>query len=152
MNLNFHQKLNKLLCHYCGYKSTLHRACKDNKKCDLSFCGPGVERIFNELKKIYPDKIIKIFSSDTMGKNKLANTILKEVEKNKIDILVGTQLLSKGFHFPKLNCIVVVDCDFSSHGYDLRSSRKKYSIISSINWKSRKRRKYINNLFSNLYT
>ena len=128
VNLNFHQKLNKLLCHYCGYKSTLHRACKDNKKCDLSFCGPGVERIFNELKKIYPNKIIKIFSSDTMGKNKLANTILKEVEKNKIDILVGTQLLSKGFHFPKLNCIVVVDSDFSSHGYDLRSTEKNIQL------------------------
>ena len=51
VNLNFHQKLNKLLCHYCGYKSLLLRSCKDNKKCDLLFCGPGVERIFSELKK-----------------------------------------------------------------------------------------------------
>ena len=95
-----------------------------DKKCDLLFCGPGVERIFAELKKIYPNKKIEIFSSDTLEKNKIASTLLKKVEKKKIDILIGTQLLSKGFHFPKLNCIVVVDGDFTSHGYDLRSAEK----------------------------
>jgi len=128
VNLNFHKKLNKLLCHYCGHKSLLSRDCKDNKKCDLLFCGPGVERIFAELKKIYPNKKIEIFSSDTLKKNKSTNTLLKKVEKKKIDILVGTQLLSKGFHFPKLNCIVVVDGDFSSHGYDLRSAEKNIQL------------------------
>jgi primosomal protein N' (replication factor Y) len=69
VNLNFHKKLNKLLCHYCGYKSLLSRLCKDNKKCDFLFCGPGVERIFAELKTIYPNKKIEIFSSDTLRKN-----------------------------------------------------------------------------------
>ena len=132
INLNFHRKLNKLLCHYCGHKSLLSRLCKDNKKCDLLFCGPGVERIFAELKKIYPNKKIEIFSSDTLKKNKLTNTLLKKVEKKKIDILVGTQLLSKGFHFPKLNCIVVVDADFSSHGYDLRSAEKNIQLYHQL--------------------
>ena len=56
INLNFHKKFNKLLCHYCGHKSLMSRLCKDKKKCDLLFCGPGVERIFSELKKIYPKK------------------------------------------------------------------------------------------------
>jgi len=128
VNLNFHKKLNKLLCHYCGYKSLLSRLCKNNKKCDLLFCGPGVERIFAEIKKIYPNKKIEIFSSDTLKKNISTNTLLKKVENKKIDILVGTQLLSKGFHFPKLNCIVVVDADFSSHGYDLRSAEKNIQL------------------------
>ena len=132
VNLNFHKKLNKLLCHYCGHKSSLSRVCKDNKKCDLLFCGPGVERIFSELEKIYPNKKIAIFSSDTLKKNKITNTLLKKVEKKKIDILVGTQLLSKGFHFPKLNCIVVVDCDFSSHGYDLRSAEKNIQLYHQL--------------------
>ena len=132
VNLNFHKKINKLLCHYCGHKSFLSRICKDNKKCDFLFCGPGVERIFLELKKIYPQKKIEIFSSDTLEKNKLTNELLKKVEKNKIDILVGTQLLSKGFHFPKLNCIVVVDADFSSHGYDLRSAEKNIQLYHQL--------------------
>ncbi len=132
VNLNFHRKLNRLLCHYCGHKSLLSRICKDNKKCDLLFCGPGVERIFAELKKIYPNKKVEIFSSDTLKKNKFTNTLLKKVEKKKIDILVGTQLLSKGFHFPKLNCIVVVDGDFSSHGYDLRSAEKNIQLYHQL--------------------
>ena len=132
VNLNFHKNLNKLLCHYCGHKSYLTRICKENKKCELLFCGPGVERIFAELKKIYPDKKIEVFSSDTLKKNKSTNLLLKKVERKKIDILVGTQLLSKGFHFPKLNCIVVVDSDFSSHGYDLRSAEKNVQLYHQL--------------------
>jgi len=132
VNLNFHKKINKLLCHYCGYKSLLYRNCKKDKKCDFLFCGPGVERIFLELKKIYPNKKIEIFSSDTLAKNKSTNTLLKKVEKKKIDILIGTQLLSKGFHFPKLNCIVVVDADFTSHGYDLRSAEKNIQLYHQL--------------------
>ncbi len=57
---------------------------------------------------------------------------MEKVEKNKIDILIGTQLLSKGFHFPKLNCIVVVDSDFSSHGYDLRSAEKNIQLYHQL--------------------
>ena len=132
INLNFHKKLNQALCHYCGHKSSLLRNCENDKKCELLFCGPGVERIFAELKKIYPNKKIEIFSSDTLKKNKSINILLKKVESKKIDILVGTQLLSKGFHFPKLNCIVVVDGDFSSHGYDLRSAEKNIQLYHQL--------------------
>jgi primosomal protein N' (replication factor Y) (superfamily II helicase) len=132
VNLNFHKKINKLLCHYCGHKSNLIRKCKEDKKCDLIFCGPGIERMHDELKKIFPSKKIEIFSSDTLKKNQLANKILEKAEKNKIDILIGTQLLSKGFHFPKLNCIVVVDGDFSSHGYDLRSAEKNVQLYHQL--------------------
>jgi primosomal protein N' (replication factor Y) (superfamily II helicase) len=132
VNLNFHKKLNKLLCHYCGHKSLLSRMCKDKTKCDLLFCGPGVERIFSELKNIYPNKKIEIFSSDTLKKIELTNVLLKKVEKKQIDILIGTQILSKGFHFPKLNCIVVVDGDFSSHGYDLRSAEKNIQLYHQL--------------------
>jgi len=151
VNLNFHKKLNKLLCHYCGHKSLLSRDCRDNKKCNLLFCGPGVERIFIELKKIYPNKKIKIFSSDTLKKNKSTNTLLKRVEKKKIDILVGTQLLSKGFHFPKLNCIVVVDSDFSSHGYDLRSAEKNVQLYHQLSGRAG-REGNISTIFFQTYT
>jgi len=132
VNLNYHKKINKLLCHYCGHKSSLFRTCKDKEKCDLLFCGPGIERIFDELKNIFPNKKIEIFSSDTLKKNQTTSELLERVEKKKIDILIGTQLLSKGFHFPKLNCIVVVDGDFSSHGYDLRSAEKNVQLYHQL--------------------
>jgi len=111
----------------------LHRLCKDNdKKCNFIFCGPGIERVFEELKKIFPDKKIEIFSSDTLKKADLTQNLLERAESKQIDILVGTQLLSKGFHFPKLNCIVVVDADFSSHGYDLRSAEKNVQLYHQL--------------------
>ena len=151
VNLNFHKKLNKLLCHYCGHKSSLQRICKDMKECDLLFCGPGVERIFAELKSIYPDKKIEIFSSDTLKKNNFTNVLLKKVEKKKIDILIGTQLVSKGFHFPKLNCVVVVDGDFSSHGYDLRSAEKNVQLYHQLSGRAGRESK-VSTIYFQTYT
>jgi primosomal protein N'' len=77
VNLNYHKNIDRLLCHYCGHKSQLYRLCNDDKKCELSFCGPGVERIFSELQKLYPNKKIEIFSSDTLKKNKLSKELIK---------------------------------------------------------------------------
>ena len=78
--------------------------------CEFVFCGPGVERIYDEVKKNYPLKKISIFSSDTMNK-KNSKDILKKIVNNEIQILVGTQLISIGFHIHNLNCILVVDID-----------------------------------------
>ena len=132
VNLNYHKSKNFLLCHYCGYKDNLNKICKDNKPCEFIMCGPGVERIAEELEQKYPDKKIQIFSSDTLNKKKTSEDLIEKIENKKIDILVGTQLISKGFHFSKLNCVVVVDADFSSHGYDLRSAEKNIQLYHQL--------------------
>ncbi len=131
VNINYHKSKNTLLCHYCGFKSSLNRKCNDNGSCDFIFCGPGVERIAEELKIQFPKKKISIFSSDTL-KKKGSKIIIDKIENKKIDILVGTQLISKGFHFAKLNCIVVIDADFSSHSYDLRSTEKNIQLYHQL--------------------
>ena len=120
-----------MLCHYCGFKSNLKRNCSKNGTCDLIFSGPGVERISEEVKKYFPSKKIEIFSSDTMNK-KNSKDKLEKIINNEIQILVGTQLISKGFHFPNLNCIVVVDIDLSSQGHDLRSSEKNLQLYHQL--------------------
>ena len=94
--------------------------------------GPGVEKVFSELKQIFPDKIIKILSSDFLNKKKETINLLNDIERNKINILVGTQLISKGFNFPNLNCIVVVDADFSGMGFDLRSNEKNIQLYNQL--------------------
>ncbi len=132
VNLNYHKSKNFLLCHYCGYKTKLNKICKDNKPCEFIMCGPGVERIAEELEQRYPNKKIRIFSSDTLNKKKSSEDLIEKIENKKVDILVGTQLISKGFHFSKLNCIVVVDADFSSHGYDLRSAEKNIQLYHQL--------------------
>jgi len=131
INLVYHKNKNNLLCHYCGFKTFLERNCRKDGNCDFIFSGPGVERISEEVKKIFPTKKIEIFSSDTMNK-KSSKVKLEKIINNEIEILVGTQLISKGFHFPSLNCIVVVDIDLSSQGHDLRGAEKNLQLYHQL--------------------
>jgi primosomal protein N' (replication factor Y) (superfamily II helicase) len=131
--LTYHKLINKLICHHCGIKLKKEKICSANKEsCDFRMYGPGVEKIFDELNKIFPKKKIKIFSSDFLAKKNDTESILKKIEKNEIDIIIGTQLISKGFNFPKLNCIVVVDADFSGMGYDLRTTEKNIQLYNQL--------------------
>ena len=131
INLVYHKNKNNLLCHYCGFKTSLKRDCQKEGNCNFIFSGPGVERISEEVKKNFPSKKIEIFSSDTMNK-KSSKEKLEKIINNEIEILVGTQLISKGFHFPSLNCIVVVDIDLSSQGHDLRGAEKNLQLYHQL--------------------
>ncbi len=131
INLVYHKNKGNLLCHYCGYKSHLKRECSKEGNCEFIFSGPGVERISDEVKKKFPGKKVEIFSSDTMNKKDSIDK-LDKIIKNKTNILVGTQLISKGFHFPSLNCIVVVDIDLSSQGHDLRGAEKNLQLYHQL--------------------
>ena len=131
--LTFHKQLNKAMCHHCGHKSSIKQKCqKTDFNCEFQMYGPGVEKIFAELRQIFPDKMIKILSSDFLNKKKETINLLKDIENNKVNILVGTQLISKGFNFPNLNCIVVVDADFSGMGFDLRSTEKNIQLYNQL--------------------
>ena len=130
--LTYHKMIDKAVCHHCGHKNKIIKDCKiDGKKCEFLMYGPGVEKVYEELKKNYPQKNIKIFSSDYLSQKK-NKTIIKEIENNEIDILIGTQMISKGFNFPYLNCIVVVDADFTGKGYDLRTTEKNIQLYNQL--------------------
>ena len=131
INLVYHKHKQNLLCHFCGHKAKLDRNCSKQDWCDFVFSGPGVERIFEEVKKNFPGKKSIIFSSDTMNK-KNSSEILEKIINNEIKILIGTQLISKGFHFPNLNCIVVIDIDLSSQGHDLRGAEKNLQLYHQL--------------------
>ena len=93
--------------------------------------GPGVEKIFEEVKNFFPNYQTLIFSSDTMNKKKSSND-LQKIVNNEVKILIGTQLISKGYHFPNLNCIVVLDIDLSSLGHDLRGAEKNLQLYHQL--------------------
>ena len=131
INLVYHKNKNILLCHYCGYKTGLERKCDEKKICDYVFSGPGVEKIFEEVKRLFPNYKTLIFSSDTMNKKKSSND-LQKIINNEVKILIGTQLISKGYHFPNLNCIVVLDIDLSSLGHDLRGAEKNLQLYHQL--------------------
>jgi len=131
INLVYHKNNKQLLCHYCGYSSSLQRKCRKEDICDFVFSGSGVEKIAEEAKVLFPNKKIAIFSSDTMNKASGKDT-LDKIISGEINIIVGTQLISKGFHFPNLNCIIVLDIDLTSQGHDLRSTEKNLQLYHQL--------------------
>ena len=130
--LTFHKLKNKAVCHHCAFEKEIKGKCKFNGSCEFIMYGPGVEKIFEEVKEIFPDKKINIFSSDYLQSKEKTKNLFNAIKENKVDILVGTQMISKGFNFPKLNCIVVIDADFSGRGYDLRTTEKNIQLYHQL--------------------
>ena len=131
INLVYHKKNSRLNCHYCGYKILPNRNCSKSDKCEIIFSGPGVEKINEEVVNKFPGFKSQIFSSDTMHK-KNSKEIIDKIINNEIKILIGTQLISKGYHFPNLNCIVVLDIDLSTFSNDLRASEKNLQLYHQL--------------------
>ena len=132
MYLTFHKTQNKAICHHCSMEKKIFRKCKENNDCEFIMYGPGVEKIYEEVSKIFPSNKIEIFSSDYMKKKNQTKILFEKIINNSVDILIGTQMISKGFNFPKLNCIVVVDADFSGRGYDLRTTEKNIQLYHQL--------------------
>ena len=130
--LTFHKLKDKAICHHCSFEKQIKTKCKSTGNCEFIMYGPGVEKIFEEIKKIFPDKKINIFSSDYLKTNEETKNLFRKINDNKVDILIGTQMISKGFNFPKLNCIVVIDADFSGRGYDLRTTEKNIQLYHQL--------------------
>ena len=140
VGLVFHKKIDNLICHHCGYKSLLEnnkKNCKESeKKCDLFLYGPGVEKIYEEIKNKNKNLNMEILTSDVMQKKGKGETILRKFEREEINVIIGTQILAKGHHFPKLTLVVVVDADFGFIGGDLRAAEKTFQLLMQVSGRS----------------
>ncbi len=131
--LTEHLRLGKLICHHCGYMTDIPSMCPECHSADgLCACGPGVERIAEEVKYRLPEAKIKVLSSDFVTNFKEVQKIIKEMEEDKIDILIGTQILAKGHHFPELTLVGIVDADLGLMGGDLRAAERTYQLLSQV--------------------
>ncbi len=130
--LTFHKIKDKAICHHCSFEKKIKTKCQSKGNCEFIMYGPGVEKVFEEIKIIFPNKRINIFSSDYLKKKHETEDLFKKINEKKIDILIGTQMISKGFNFPNLNCIVVIDADFSGRGYDLRTTEKNIQLYHQL--------------------
>ena len=130
--LTFHKIKNKAVCHHCSQEKKIEIKCRSEDNCQFIMYGPGVEKIYDEVKELFPNKKVSIFSSDYLKKKEKIKNLFDEIKQNKIDILIGTQMISKGFNFPNLNCIVVIDADFSGRGYDLRTTEKNIQLYHQL--------------------
>ena len=95
-------------------------------------CGPGVERVAEELARVMPKVTLKVMTSDTVASVKNAETLVKEMLENRIDVLIGTQIVTKGYHFPNLTLVGVVDADLGLSGGDLRAAERSMQLLAQV--------------------
>ncbi|WP_367364547.1 primosomal protein N' [Candidatus Tisiphia endosymbiont of Nedyus quadrimaculatus] len=129
-----HKSSKKLECHHCGYQSRIHIFCPDCREEDsLTVCGPGIERIEEETRHLFPDNKIAVISKDYAQKPEKIRELLYKMEHSEVDILIGTQMITKGYHFPNLTLVGVVDADLGTiGGGDLRSSERNYQLLHQV--------------------
>jgi len=125
-----HRFARRLSCHHCGYWIALPESCPEcGAEGRLAACGPGVERVLEEVAGLYPEARVEIMTSDTIWSPSAAAELVRRVRDHEIDILIGTQLVAKGHHFPKLTLVGVVDADLGLAGGDLRASERTYQLL-----------------------
>ncbi len=126
-----HRLTGRLHCHHCGFATPIPRKCVScNDEDSLVACGPGVERIAEEVKRVLPNARAALVTSDTIYSPAKASALLAAVESNEINLLIGTQLATKGHHFPRLTCVGVVDADLGLGGGDLRAAERSFQQIT----------------------
>ena len=131
--LTEHKKANRLICHHCGYSMPIPQTCPECHSEDgLAACGPGVERIAEEVSKRFPEAKIAVISSDITSSLKEVSEVFDKMEKGEVDILIGTQILAKGHHFPSLTLVGIVDADLGLMGSDLRATERTYQLLSQV--------------------
>lgn len=128
-----HRLVRRLACHHCGHVLPTPRACPE---CDgedtLVPCGPGVERIADEATALFPEAKIAVVTSDTIWSPAKAAEFVGRMEAGDIDIVVGTQLITKGYHFPNLTLVGVIDADLGLDGGDLRAAERTFQQIRQV--------------------
>ncbi len=131
--LTEHRAAQKLMCHHCGYVDEIPQACPHCGSTDgLTACGPGVERVAEEATHRFKNAKIAILSSDNAGSFTAVSDIINKMQRREIDILVGTQIIAKGHHFPDLTLVGIVDADLGLMGSDLRASEQTYQLLSQV--------------------
>jgi primosomal protein N' (replication factor Y) len=128
-----HRLMRRLACHHCGHVMPPPKACPEcGEEDSLVACGPGVERIADEVAELFPDARTAIVTSDTIWSPLKAAEFVGAMDAGAIDIVVGTQLVTKGYHFPNLTLVGVVDADLGLAGGDLRAAERSFQQIQQV--------------------
>jgi primosomal protein N' (replication factor Y) len=128
-----HRLVHRLACHHCGHMMPPPKACPEcGEEGSLVPVGPGVERIADEVAALFPDARTAVVTSDTIWSPAKAAEFVGRMEAGEIDIVVGTQLVTKGYHFPNLTLVGVVDADLGLQGGDLRAAERTFQQIAQV--------------------
>jgi primosomal protein N' (replication factor Y) (superfamily II helicase) len=128
-----HRFRRQLVCHHCGLAMPHPPACPKCQATDsFTACGPGVERIEEEVAALFPQARVLVLSSDLIATVERMREELKEIAEGRVDLIIGTQLVAKGHHFPKLNLVGIVDADLGLNNGDPRAAERTFQLLHQV--------------------
>lgn len=128
-----HRRRGQLQCHHCGYAQHLPKQCPGCGGEDgYAACGPGVERIQEEVQAALPEARTLILASDVTASPNMIQNAIGMIEARKVDIIIGTQIIAKGHHFPALTLVGVIDADLGLRGGDLRAGERTFQLLHQV--------------------
>lgn len=127
-----HRNQPRLHCHYCDFTQPIPNNCPNCNQPDLTPCGPGVERLSEELSTLLPKARILSVTSDLINTPKRTQEMVQNIVDKQFDIIIGTQMLSKGYHFPDITLVGVIDADMGLNGPDLRCAERTYQQLHQV--------------------
>ena len=131
--LSVHEKPPNLLCHYCGFSQPVAQFCPECRRDEsLIRRGPGIEQIEEEVRTLLPKARITLMSSDHLSSTKAMEETLHRITAREVDVIIGTQLIAKGHHFPYLTSIGIVDTDFALADMDFRAEERLFQMLYQV--------------------
>ncbi len=141
VSLTYHKQTNSLKCHYCGYVSAPVGTCGSCSSNRLRMNGFGTEKIEDELSIIFPEKIIKRLDLDTTRSKNAYQIILSDFENRKIDILIGTQMVTKGLDFDNVSLVGILDADMLLNRPDFRAFERAFQLMTQVSGRAGRKKK-----------
>ena len=132
ITLTYHKSTNNLICHYCGYQKKRDEVCPKCHETSLNYYGLGTEKLEEKIKEFYPSARVVRMDQDTTRNKGMHERIITDFKDYKYDILLGTQMISKGLDFPKVTLVGIINADASLNIPDYRSSETTYSLLSQV--------------------
>lgn len=132
ITLTYHKTTNNLICHYCGYQKRRDELCPNCHEKSLNYYGLGTEKLEETIKNLFPDiRVVRMDQDTTRNKGK-HEEIINAFKEHKYDLLLGTQMISKGLDFPKVSLVGVINADTTLNLPDYRSTENTYSLLSQV--------------------
>ncbi len=131
VGMTYHKRVGKLLCHMCGRTAPLNKTCPDCGT-DVSMRGVGLEKIQEEVNARFPNVRTALVSSDIITSRQALERLVQKMESGEIDIVIGTQILAKGHHFPNLTLVGVIDADMGLFGTDFRAAEHTFQQLFQV--------------------
>ena len=132
ITMTYHLKQNKLKCHYCGYEERPVTICPECKSSNIRYFGTGTQKVEEEVKKLFPEVTTIRMDVDTVTKKNSHEEILNKFRAEDIDVLIGTQMVVKGHHFPKVTLVGVIAADGSLNIEDFRANERTFQILTQV--------------------